>query len=77
MRAALAGHLVRGFPDAEDDVNLIELAGTGGLKVESTDDRFTIHAAADQQVEAGMLKQRFLALAVAHGASITIDVEIS
>ena len=75
--AALDGSIVRGFPAPEDEVDLVELAGAGGLKVESTDDRFTIHATSDQQIEAGMLKQRLLALAVAHGRAIDVAVEVS
>jgi coenzyme F420-0:L-glutamate ligase/coenzyme F420-1:gamma-L-glutamate ligase len=76
--AALAGQAVRGFPTSDDeDIDLMVLADPGGLTVEQTADGYVIQAEQDQLVDAGMLKQRLLALAVAHGASITIDVEIS
>ena len=75
--AALAGRDRRGFPASDDeDIDLIELAGVGALRVESADGRITIHATSDQQVEAGMLKQRLLALAVAYGHSVTVDVAV-
>lgn len=78
VRAALAGQAVRGFPTSDDeDIDLIALANPGDLTVEKTADGYVIQAGQDQLVDAGMLKQRLLAVAVAHGASITIDVEIS
>lgn len=78
--AALPGQPVRGFPDLTDeeaaDLDLVALACPGELHVESTDGRLLIHARPDQQVEAGMLKQRLLAVAVAHNRSIDIAVQI-
>ena len=74
--AALGGRVVRGFPASDEDVDLIALAKPGELTVEKTADGYVIRAGRDQLVDAGMLKQRLLALAVAHGASIRTDVEI-
>jgi coenzyme F420-0:L-glutamate ligase/coenzyme F420-1:gamma-L-glutamate ligase len=76
--AALAGRVARGFPSTDgEDVDLISLASPGDLKVDKTANGYVIHAGPDQLIDAGMVKQRLLALAVAHGASITVDVEIS
>ena len=79
--AALSGQPVRGFPGVTEEeeaaLDLVALASAGELRVESTEGRFVIHARPDQQVEAGMLKQRLLAVAVAHHRSIDVDVEIS
>jgi coenzyme F420-0:L-glutamate ligase/coenzyme F420-1:gamma-L-glutamate ligase len=78
---ALAGDPVRGFAELTDEeaaeLDLVELASPSGLDVTSQDDRLVIHASADRLIDAGMLKQRLLALAVAHGRSITVDVKIS
>ena len=75
--ASLDGRVVRGFPTSdEEDVDLVALAEPGDLTVEKTADGYVIRAGRDQLVDAGMLKQRLLALAVAHGASIRTDVEI-
>jgi len=74
--ASLAGEPVRGFP-GPDDVDLIELAGPGGLDVKATNDGYAIRASPDQLIEAGMVKQRLLALAVAHGLICTVEVEDS
>ena len=52
-------------------------ASPGALTVEKRSNGYVIHAGPDQLIDAGMVKQRLLALAVAHGASITVDVEIS
>jgi len=79
--AALAGQPVRGFPGltAEEaaELDLIELACPGDLTVEATANGYVIWAKPDQLVDAGMVKQRLLALAIAHGASITIEVKPS
>lgn len=74
--AALAGEPTRGFPgpDAEPP-DLLALAGPGYLAVEATDDGFVVRPRPDQMVEAGMLKQRLLALAVAHGTPLQVRVE--
>lgn len=76
--AALPGQPVRGFPDAEaEDVDLVALAEPGELAVSAEGHRLVIHATAGQLIEAGMVKQRLLALAVAHGLSVDVDVKIS
>jgi coenzyme F420-0:L-glutamate ligase/coenzyme F420-1:gamma-L-glutamate ligase len=76
--ASVDGGLVRGFPglvEAEAaDLDLIALASPGPLSVEATGSSFVIHALPDQLVEAGMLKQRLLALAVAHGIEPAVEV---
>ncbi len=69
---------VRGFPASDgEDLDLVALASCGDLLVERTTDGYVIRAAANQQVDAGMLKQRMLAIAVAHGLQITVAVRIS
>lgn len=79
--AALGGRPVRGFAELTTEeaaeLDLVELASPGELSVEKTAEGYVIQASSDQLVDAGMLKQRLGALAVAHGASITIDVETS
>ncbi len=76
--AALAGRTVRGFPtSADEDIDLLALAGPSGLAVEKTADGYIIQAGLDQLIDAGMLKQRLLALAVAHGLARTVAVEPS
>jgi len=73
--AAVSGQQVRGFTaSGDEDIDLVVLAGVGDLRVESADDRITIRPTPEQQVEAGMLKQRLLALAVAHSRHISVDV---
>lgn len=74
--AALGGLPSRGFAETEgEDVDLVALAEPGDLGVEKSADGYVIQAGPGQLVEAGMVKQRLLALAVAHGRSITVDVE--
>ena len=76
--ASLEGVPVRGFPASDgEDLDLVALASCGDLLVERTTDGYVIRAAANQQVDAGMLKQRMLAIAVAHGLQITVVVKIS
>jgi coenzyme F420-0:L-glutamate ligase/coenzyme F420-1:gamma-L-glutamate ligase len=76
--AALGGSPVRGFPTLTDeeaaDVDLVALAAPGALVVEPTGEGYVIHASVDQLIEAGMLKQRLQALAVAHGVARRVDV---
>ena len=77
--AALPGKTVRGFPDP-DEFNagdLVALALPGEFTVEVTDDGYVIHALSDQLVEAGMLKQRLLSVAVAHGLTCTVHLATS
>jgi coenzyme F420-0:L-glutamate ligase/coenzyme F420-1:gamma-L-glutamate ligase len=74
---ALAGQPVRGFPAPDGAVDLIALASPGDLTVLKTASGYVIQAGPDQLVDAGMLKQRLLALAVAHGELIEIAVEVS
>ena len=79
--AALPGRPVRGFAELTDEeaaeLDLVGLASPGDFSVEQTADGYVIHASSDQLVDAGMLKQRLLALAVAHRLTITVDVKIS
>ena len=79
--AALGGRPVRGFSEMTyeeaAELDLVGLASPGDLSVEKTADGYVIQASSDQLVDAGMLKQRLLALAVAHMLSITVDVKIS
>lgn len=76
--AALDGRPVRGFPGLTEeeaaDLDLITLASPGSLAVDATGDGLVIRASADRLVEAGMLKQRLLALAVAHGIDVNVEV---
>jgi coenzyme F420-0:L-glutamate ligase/coenzyme F420-1:gamma-L-glutamate ligase len=76
--AALPGQPARGFSDLiEEEVaelDLLTLAAPGDLAVEKTAGGYVIRATPDQLVEAGMLKQRLLALAVAHGLARTVEV---
>jgi coenzyme F420-0:L-glutamate ligase/coenzyme F420-1:gamma-L-glutamate ligase len=73
--AALPGKLVRGFPGPdEESPDLLDLASPVDLTVDTTDEGFIIRPRPDQLVEAGMLKQRLLALAVAHGVRCAVDV---
>lgn len=78
--ASLGGERVRGFPDLTDaesaGLDLVALAAPGGLAVERRDDTYVVAAPPERLVEAGMLKQRLLALAVAHGVTVGVDVEI-
>jgi coenzyme F420-0:L-glutamate ligase/coenzyme F420-1:gamma-L-glutamate ligase len=77
--AALRGKPVRGFPGLTEaeagELDLIALATPGPLAVEAVDNGYVIHASPDQLVEAGMLKQRLLALAVAHGLECHVAVD--
>ena len=57
-----------------DELDLVALASPGDLQVDETADGYVIGATLDQLVDAGMLKQRLLALAVAHGVTISVDV---
>jgi len=79
--AALPGQPVRGFSDLTEEemaeLDLVTLASPGDLMVEITAGGYVIRATPDQLVDAGMLKQRLLALAVAHGLTRTVDVAIS
>jgi coenzyme F420-0:L-glutamate ligase/coenzyme F420-1:gamma-L-glutamate ligase len=73
--AAQSGQPTRGFAKTEgENVDLVALAEPGELAVAAEEDHLIIHASADELVEAGMLKQRLLALAVAHGVEIAVDV---
>ncbi|HUS22836.1 MAG TPA: coenzyme F420-0:L-glutamate ligase [Aeromicrobium sp.] len=79
--AALAGQPVRGFPDSNsDEIDLLRLADPGGLELEGeigpTPTGFVIEVdTPDQLVVAGMIRQRLIALAVAHGMVVpTVDV---
>lgn len=76
--AALPGQPVRGFPDLTEEeaaeFDVVALASPGDLTVEAADGHLVIHAGPDQLVEAGMLKQRLLAVAVAHGLVVSVDV---
>lgn len=78
--AAQAGQVVRGFPGLTEHeattLDLVALAAPGNLVVTPSAFGFTIHADADHLIEAGMLKQRLVELAVAHGLSRTVDVEV-
>jgi coenzyme F420-0:L-glutamate ligase/coenzyme F420-1:gamma-L-glutamate ligase len=75
--ASLPGHQVRGFPGPDEEPpDLLTMASPGGLAVEQTGTRFVIRPEPDELVDAGMLKQRLLALAVAHGVATSVDVEI-
>jgi coenzyme F420-0:L-glutamate ligase/coenzyme F420-1:gamma-L-glutamate ligase len=78
VAAALAGQPVRGFPGPDEEPpDLPVLASPGGLSVAVEPGRYVIHASPEEAVEAGMLKQRLLALAVAHAIPCVVDVEIS
>lgn len=75
--ASLAGRPVRGFPQSEGPFpDLIGLAQPGQLYVDTTPDGFVIRAHADQLIEAGMLKQRLLSVAVAHDVRCRVDVVV-
>jgi coenzyme F420-0:L-glutamate ligase/coenzyme F420-1:gamma-L-glutamate ligase len=78
--AALPGQPVRGFSDLTEEeaaeLDLVTLASPGDLMVEITANGYVIRAAPDQLVDAGMLKQRILALAVAHSLVRTVDVAV-
>jgi coenzyme F420-0:L-glutamate ligase/coenzyme F420-1:gamma-L-glutamate ligase len=79
--AALPGQPVRGFPDLTEEeaaeLDLVTLAEPGDLMVEIMADGYVIHASSDQLVEAGMLKQRLLSVAVAHGLTCAVHVATS
>lgn len=76
--AAQSGQPTRGFPgltaSEAADLDLVALALPGSLSVTTSAGGYIIRASADELVEAGMLKQRLLALAVAHGVEIAVDV---
>lgn len=75
--AAQSGELTRGFPGPDRETpDLVALASPGSLEVESDGSRYLIRATRDQLVEAGMLKQRLRALAVAHGVVCRVEVEV-
>lgn len=72
---ALSGHPERGFPISEgEDIDVVALADPGDLAVTSTDGGYVIHATRVRLVDAGMLKQRILAIAAAHQRHCTVDV---
>lgn len=77
--AALGGRPARGFPELTEseaeEIDLVALAGPGPLEVDATAAGYVIRAGADQLVDAGMLKQRLLSLAVAHGVTRVVEVE--
>lgn len=78
--AALPGKPVRGFPGPDAPAagaDLVALALPGEFTVEATDAGYVIHARSDQLVEAGMLKQRLLSVAVAHGLTCSVHVVTS
>ncbi len=79
--AALDGRRVRGFSDLADEevaqLDLIALAVPGDLAVERREDGYVISATPAKQVEAGMLTQRLLSVAVAHGVEVTVHVAVS
>ena len=73
--ASLGGRPVRGFPESSGPIpDLVALALPGDFKVDITPDGFRIHAHPDELVEAGMLKQRLLSVAVAHDLRFRVDV---
>jgi coenzyme F420-0:L-glutamate ligase/coenzyme F420-1:gamma-L-glutamate ligase len=78
--AALGGRPVRGFPSLTPgeagELDLVALASPALLAVTASGDGYVIHANADQLIEAGMLKQRLLSVAAAHGQTITVDVAV-
>jgi coenzyme F420-0:L-glutamate ligase/coenzyme F420-1:gamma-L-glutamate ligase len=75
--ASLSGRPVRGFPESDGPLpDLIGLAQPGGLYVDTTPDGFVIRAHPDQLIEAGMLKQRLLSVAVAHDVRCRVDVAV-
>lgn len=75
---ALSGLPVRGFPGLSEaeaaHVDLVALASPGSLRVSTSDVGFVVHSTPEQLVEAGMLKQRLLALAAAHGMERSVEV---
>lgn len=76
--ASLSGQTVRGFAEFDGPLpNLIALSLPGDLYVGTTPDGFVIRARPDQLVEAGMLKQRLLSVAVAHDFRCRVDVAVS
>ncbi|HSI26764.1 MAG TPA: coenzyme F420-0:L-glutamate ligase, partial [Aeromicrobium sp.] len=78
VAAALAGQPARGFPGPDEEPpDLLALASPGGLSVAVDAGRYVIRAGPEEAVEAGMLKQRLLALAVANAMACVVDVEIS
>jgi len=78
--AAQSGQPTRGFPGLTEseaaELDLVALALPGSLAVSASDGGYVIHASADELIEAGMLRQRLLAAAVAHGLDIGVNVEI-
>jgi coenzyme F420-0:L-glutamate ligase/coenzyme F420-1:gamma-L-glutamate ligase len=75
--ASLGGRTVRGFAEFDGPLpDLIGLAQPGGLHVDTTPDGFVIRAHPDQLIEAGMLKQRLLSVAVAHDFRCRVDVNV-
>jgi coenzyme F420-0:L-glutamate ligase/coenzyme F420-1:gamma-L-glutamate ligase len=78
VATALRGEFARGFPGPDDEPpDLLALASPGGLSVAVEQGRYVIRAGPGEAVEAGMLKQRLLALAVAHAMACVVDVELS
>jgi len=79
--AAQSGQPVRGFAGLTEseaaELDLVALASPGSLTVSASEGGYVIHASADELVEAGMLKQRLLALAVAHGIDVVVDVDVT
>jgi coenzyme F420-0:L-glutamate ligase/coenzyme F420-1:gamma-L-glutamate ligase len=75
--ASLSGRPVRGFAESAGPLpDLIALALPGELYVDTTPDGFVVRAHPDQLVEAGMLKQRLLSVAVAHDVRCRVDVTV-
>jgi coenzyme F420-0:L-glutamate ligase/coenzyme F420-1:gamma-L-glutamate ligase len=75
--ASLSGRTVRGFAEIDGPLpNLIALALPGDLHVDISPDGFVIRVRRDQLVEAGMLKQRLLSVAVAHDFQCRVDVAV-
>lgn len=78
VATALAGRPARGFPGPDEEPpDLLALASPGSLSVAVEAGRYVIRATPAKAVEAGMLKQRLLALAVSHAMPCMVDVEIS
>jgi coenzyme F420-0:L-glutamate ligase/coenzyme F420-1:gamma-L-glutamate ligase len=76
--AAQSGQPTRGFPSLTEsesaELDLVTLASPGPLAVTTSAGGYVIHASADELIEAGMLKQRLLAIAAAHGRACAVEV---
>lgn len=79
--AALGGRPVRGFSALTEEeaaeLDLVALASPGDLVVERSGTDYVINATLDEQVDAGMLKQRLLSVAAAHGVEVSVEVEVA